>query len=281
MILNDELIHTKVTMARCAPVQRHHDEIIEYLSFKKLTELGVINAFSLKGLNFRNNEYVHEEYKKFLDVLNIKYEYLVRPQARHTDNVITVNKKVNDNSADIYLEYLDGVDGVITDKPNIAIATTSADCLCMIMYDKNKKVLANVHSGWRGTFKKISQKALIKMKEEFDCNPHDILVFLMPAIRQCHFEVDIDVMEECRNIFSYTNRLNEIIKLGRKVDGLQKYNIDNILINKILLENEGVLEENIFDSELCSVCNSDVIHSRRADGENFNIAATIAMRCEK
>lgn len=257
-----------------------HEKEIEYLSFKKLNELGIINAFSLKGLNFKNNEHVHEEYKKLLNVLDIKYEFLVRPLARHTDNVIIVNEKQKKDSADIYLDYLDGVDGVITSKPNIAIATTSADCLCMILYDKNKKVLANVHSGWRGTFKKIAQKALIKMKHEFNCNPQDVLVFFMPAIRQCHFEVDFDVMEECKSIFCYTNRLNEVIKLGRIADGVQKYNIDNILINEIILEEEGILKENIHDSGLCSVCNSDMIHSRRADGENFNIAATIAMRCE-
>ena len=131
--------------------------------------------------------------------------------------------------------------------------------------------------GWRGTFKKISQKGLLKMKERFDCDPKNIYAFFMPAIRQCHFEVDDDVMLECKKIFSYTNRIDEIIKTGRLLNGIQKYNIDNILINEILLEEEGVLKQNIFDSELCTVCNSEKMNSRRADGENFEISTTIVM----
>lgn len=250
---------------------------VEYLSFKKLNELGIKNAFSLKGLNFRNREDIHIDYKKLLNALEIDYKCLVKPLAKHTDNILVIRQKENKDTADINLNYLDGIDALITDKKHMALATTSADCLCIIMYDTEKQVLANVHSGWRGTFKKIGQKTLIKMKQEFGCNPKDILVFFMPAIRQCHFEVDYDVMQECKEIFEYTNRIDEIIKLGRKNEEIQKYNIDNILINRIILEEEGIDENNIYDSGLCTVCNSHIMHSRRADGENFGISTTIAM----
>ena len=40
----------------------------------------------------------------------------------------------------------------------------------------------------------------------------------------------------------------------------------------------GVLEENIFDSGICSVCNSKKVHSRRSDGENFGLGTTIVMK---
>ncbi|MBQ9313470.1 MAG: polyphenol oxidase family protein [Clostridia bacterium] len=264
MVLNSELGQVK-------------KENVEYLYYKKLYELGVINAFSLKGLNFRNREDLHIDYKVLLNALKIEYKCLLKPLAKHTDNILVINKKINENTADINMDYLDGVDGVITNKKNIALATTSADCLCVILYDPIKKVIANVHSGWRGSFQKICKKTILKMKQEFHCCPQDILAFLMPAIRQCHFEVDDDVMLECKKIFEYTGRLDEIIKIGRKIDNVQKYNIDNILINKILLEEEGVLGKNIYDSDLCSVCNSNKMHSRRADGENFGISTTIAM----
>ena len=264
MTLNEDLVLTK-------------KDNIEYLSFKKLNELGVLNAFSLKGLNFKNREEVHIDYKKLLDCMNIDYKCLVKPLAKHTDNVIVIKEKVNKDTADINLDYLNEVDGVITDKKNLALATTSADCLCIVLYDQVKHVIANIHSVWRGTFQKISQKGLVKMKEEFGCNSQDILVFFMPAIRQCHFEVEDDVMSECRKIFSYTDRIDEIIKMGRVLNGVQKYNIDNILINEILLEEEGILKQNIYDSGLCTVCNSDKMNSRRADGEDFEIATTVVM----
>ena len=250
---------------------------VEYLSYQKLNDLGVVNAFTLRGLNFRNKEGLEQEYQKLFDALGVEYRYLVKPLAKHTDNVLIIDQKAKEDTADIHLDYLEGIDGLITAKKNIALATTSADCLCMILYDPVKKVLANVHSGWKGTFQKISQKALIKMEENFHCEPKDVQVFFMPAIRQCHFEVEDDVMLECRKIFEYTQRIEEIIQVGRTVNGIQKYQIDNILINKILLEERGVLAENIYDSEICSVCCSNKVNSKRAQGEEFEIATTIAM----
>lgn len=237
----------------------------------------IVHVFSLKPLNFRNRDLMEEDYKKLFNALDLDYKYLVKPNQAHTDNILLLDKKVNIDTADIKLDYLENVDGIITNQKNVALATTSADCLCVILYDPKNKVIANVHSGWRGTFKKIVKKAAFLMKNKYDCNLNDILVFLMPAIRQCHFEVDEDVMAECKAIFTYTNRIDEIIKLGRKFDNIQKYNIDNVLINKLLLEEEGIPSANIFDSGICSVCSCDVVHSRRADGDSFGLGTTIVM----
>lgn len=264
MILNDNLVI-------------HKKDNIEYLSFKNLEELGVINAFSLKGLSFNNNSEIYSAYQKILKCLDIDYKSLVKLHAKHTDNIIVINEKVNKDTADINLDYLEEVDGLITDKKGIALATTSADCLCVVLFDPVKHIIANIHSGWRGTFQKIAQKGLKMMKEKFGCNPEDILAFFMPAIRACHFEVEDDVMTKCREIFTYTDRIDEIIKIGRVLDGVQKYNIDNILINEILLEEEGILKQNIYDSGICTVCNSDKMNSYRADGKNFDRSTIITM----
>lgn len=252
---------------------------IEFLKFKKLDEHEeILHAFSLKPLNFRNKPGIEDNYRTLLNALNIEYSSLVKITQSHTDNIITISCKKNNNSADINLDYLQDVDGAITDKTGIALATTSADCLCIILYDVKNKVIANVHSGWRGTFKKIVFKAVKEMINEYGSNPKDIEAFLMPAIRKCHFEVDLDVMEICKNTFKYTGDIDKIISKGRNIEGVQKYNIDNILINKLLLKEAGVLENNIFDSGICSVCNSEKVHSRRSDGENFGLGTTIVMK---
>lgn len=253
-------------------------ENIEFLKFKKLAEFeNLVHAFSLKPLNFRNKAGVESEYEKFLKVLDIHSQNLVKPTQRHTANVICLEHKQNQDKMDINLEYLDGVDGIITNQKNIALATTSADCICIIFYDPIKKIIGNVHSGWRGTFQKIATIAVQKMISVYDCNPANILAFMMPGIRKCHFEVDKDVKIECEKIFDYTGKLNEIIEVGRIIDGVQKYNIDCFLINKILLENMGILRENIYDSNICSFCYGEKINSRRFDGENFALGTTIVM----
>ena len=81
------------------------------------------------------------------------------------------------------------------------------------------------------------------------------------------FEVDEDVMSKFQNEFEYTGRITEIIAKGRKVEEKQKYNIDTTLINKLILQEAGLLPENIIDSDICTVCHSDSFHSYRADKE--------------
>ncbi len=125
-----------------------------------------------------------------------------------------------------------------------------------------------MHSGWKGTFKKIALKTVEKMIKDYNSNPEDILCFISPSIRKCHFEVDVDVKEMCEEIFEGYD-LENIVAVGDIKDGKQKYMIDTVLINKEGLLKIGLKEENIIDSNLCSVCHKDEIHSARAEGEGL------------
>ena len=107
----------------------------------------------------------------------------------------------------------------------------------------------------------------IRYLDEFNCDPKDIICCIGPCIQKCHFEVEEDVMNMFKNEFTYTDRINEIIEQGKNIDGKQKYNIDTTLINKIILKEAGLVPENIIDSGICTVCNSDYFHSYRVDRE--------------
>ena len=244
---------------------------IEYIQFKRLLEYGIKHAYTLKGenLNFRSSAPEMEiSYKKVFTALGLDVKTLMKPIQKHTSNVKCIDQLVGK-------EKLENIDGLITDKPNIAITTTNADCILFMFYDPVKKVIANIHSGWRGTFQKISEKCVIKMINYYKCNPKDIICCICPSIRKCHFEVEEDVKTLCENIFKFTERTNEFIEKGNIVDGVQKYMIDTVLINKILLTGIGIRKENIIDSDICSVCNSNKISSYRADGKDFKLATAI------
>ena len=58
--------------------------------------------------------------------------------------------------------------------------------------------------------------------------------------------------------------IDKIIKIGEKQG---KYYIDTVEINKNLMKEIGILEENIIDCEVCSLCNSEIIHSYRKNGK--------------
>ena len=161
------------------------------------------------------------------------------------------------------------------DRKNLALTTTNADCILFFMYDPVKKVIANVHSGCKGTFQKISEKTIVKMITNYNCKAEDILIFINPSIRKCHFEVDEDVKDLCKEIFKFTNKTDEFITKGEIKEEKQKYNIDTVKINKILFQELGIKEENIIDCEICSVCNKEKVHSYRVEGKDFKLATAI------
>lgn len=246
-------------------------EGIEYIQFKKLLEFGIKHAYTLKGknINFRSNSKEEKEsYSKIYEAIGLDVNTLVKPLQNHTSNVKCIDRVWKK-------EDLSNTDGLITDKKGIALTSTNADCILLLFYDPVKKVIANVHSGWKGTFQKIGEKAVIKMITNYKCKPEDIYCFISPSIRKCHFEVDEDVKELCENIFSFTGKTEEFIEKGKVVNNKQKYMLDTVLINRILLTNIGLKNEKIIDCDICSVCNSDKINSYRVEGKDFRLATAI------
>ena len=245
-------------------IQKEHNGT-EYIQFKRLLEFpNLKHCYTLRknGINIQvkngDRKQLINSYKKVSKALNIDWKTIVKPHQTHTDRV-----EVVDGTNEAFSE----VDGLITNKNNIMLCTTSADCTSLIMYDDNKKVAGDIHSGWRGTLQKIGKKAVEKMIKVFGCELSDIICCIGPCIRKCHFEVEQDVMQMFKNEFECTGKINEIIEQGKIIEGVQKYNIDTTLINKIILQEIGLREQNIIDSNLCTVCNSDLFHSYRVDKE--------------
>ena len=257
----------------------------EYLQFRKLLEYNDIisHAYSL-GIdkNYRtaraNKEKLSKEeydnaikdYKTLCDAIGVDYINLVKTNQTHTDNVKIVNNKILKNAPDFNLDEYKETDGLITNKQNIVLSATNADCILLLFFDLVKKVIANVHSGWRGTLKRISVEAVEKMVKEFGCREQDIICCMCPSIRKCHFEVDKDVKDMFEQEYKNTKGINLEEIIEEKIKD-KKWNIDTILINRIILKNAGLKEENIIDSGLCSVCHSDKIHSYRAEKEGYGL----------
>ena len=63
----------------------------------------------------------------------------------------------------------------------------------MVIYDLKKQILANIHSGWKGTLGRIIEEVLNLFQNRFKSNFNDIHVVISPSIRKCHFEVEEDV----------------------------------------------------------------------------------------
>ena len=205
-------------------------------------------------------EDVIRNYKKISDEFGIDYNKIIRPYQTHTDNIKCVNNDVD--SINIFQKEYWEVDGLLTNKKEVILSLGYADCIPLFFYDPVKKVIGNIHSGWKGTLQKIGQKAVYKMIDVYGCNPDDIICCIGPSIRKCHFEVEKDVYTLFYNEFLYTNKIEDIIQDASN----GKYYIDTVLINKIILEEAGLKKENIIDSGICTACNYDIMHSYRVKG---------------
>lgn len=267
---------------------------VQFLQFKKLLKYSekLNHAYSLGlDMDFKVNKKINEEkiplneekikkVEKCLEkicnsysVNNSDYKNVIIPIMDHTDNIKIVYKKLNNEEPDINNKEYQSVDSLITNKKNKILTLTNADCILMFFYDTKNNVIASVHSGWRGTLKRISQKTVKEMQIAFNSKQEDIICAIMPSIRKCHFEVSEDVCTLYKEEFKKEIKENSEI-ISKSIKKKEKWHIDTVLINKIILENMGIKKENILDSNICSVCNSDLIHSYRVEKEELKVNAS-------
>ena len=156
-------------------------------------------------------------------------------------------------------------DAMITDKFNLGLAISTADCTAIFLYDKKRKIIAAVHSGWRGTKKKILQKTLQTLSNAFHSIPENISAYIAPSINQKNYEVGEEVAKHFENKY--------LIPSGKK------YLLDVAKVNYDILINFGVKNYNIQASSLCSFEMKELLHSYRRDGQQSGRAlGIIAMK---
>ena len=156
---NDVVVHRSV-------------EGFEFLQFRKLLELGVKHAYSLKPHFFNTRPGVVsketydkavENYGEFCKVMGFDCDGLVKCNQTHTNCVKVVDKFPGRMS--IEEDEFKDVDGLVTNVKGVSLASCNADCILLLFYDPVKKVIGNVHSGWRGTFAKIAVNGVDAMVE--------------------------------------------------------------------------------------------------------------------
>lgn len=234
------------------------------ISFNRLNENNVVNLYTMKPYNFRkgfvDDKSIDSYYCEIENKMSKKFNKIIKPGQNHTSVVKIVNQ-------DNINEEFNNVDGLITNLKNVALVTSLADCQGILLYDNKNKVIGNIHSGWKGTLNRIIENAINLMISVYNSSPSDIEAYICPSILKCCFEVDEDVknlfMEKFDDI-----EINKLINLGKIKDNKQKYLIDTISINKLIMLNLGLKEENIVLSNICTKCNNNLFHSHRGDGIN-------------
>lgn len=158
-------------------------------------------------------------------------------------------------------------DGLITDKPGIALLVKYADCTPIVLYDPKRKVVAALHSGWRSTVQRISQKAITRMVNEFDCKTEDIYAYLGPSIDRENYEVGREVYEAFE---TFTER--DTFFIPRE----NNYHLSMSDANEALLREAGIQSTHIEVDHL-STFDDARLHSARAEGKEYGLNGLIVM----
>ncbi len=242
-----------------------------FIVIPRLMELGLNHCFTSidMDLGTKTNNSIKNislSLKEAYQAIGIRPSILFSGEQVHSDRVQPV-RNISDGEENAFGRYLPATDGLITSKKNIALISRYADCIPILLYDPIKKVQANIHSGWKGTLKEIAIKGIMIMREQYACNPKDLIIGMGPAIDRDNFEVDQDVMELFKNKFSF---YEEFIR-----ERNNKFLIDLKYIYFRLFKEEGIKEENIIDINL-STYSTNYLHSYRRDKENFGLMGVIS-----
>ena len=214
---------------------------------------------------------VRENYRRFFVAIGARTDKIVMSSQVHETEIRTVTDR--DWKSDIYEKNGYEADGLITDRPGVALVIFSADCLPILFYDPVKKVICAVHAGWRGTVGGIAPKAVEKMVSDYGCRREDILCAIGAGISKCHFETHGEVPAAVRTVLSEEEAAGCITE-----DGNGKYHVDLKAVNAALLKNAGLPGENVTVDPECTYCLHEKYWSHRVtNGERGSQAAVIQL----
>lgn len=185
---------------------------------------------------------VRENREAFFNQLGLSSDNIAFQRQTHSDIISIVDKPGICGESD----------AMITARENIGLVISAADCASIYIYDYQLKVIAAIHSGWRGTKAKIVDKTLKTLFEKFNCKAENLFAYIGPSISQANYEVGKEVAEQFDG--KYLKHINN------------KFYLDVAGANYDMLIDNGIKSSHIQKSALCTYEFNDLLHSYRRDG---------------
>ncbi len=235
--------------------------------FDEIYDTGIAAAGYTSGLC---GEWTSERFSVFAEQLGIDIARITVANQKHTD-VIRVVGEDDAGLGTIKAHGDDHFDAMVTDREGLMLCVHTADCVPVALLDPIKKAVGIAHSGWVGSSKRISGKTVRKMKEEYGCDPENIICCIGPYNHSCCYEVGEDVLDAFRASFIQ----NECDQMFRKKDAEGKYLLDLGRAVSLSLCREGIRKENIHDSGHCTYHTDEFSSWRRTRNKKHQILTYI------
>lgn len=234
--------------------------------------------FTLGNKSDANGEAVERNRRLFLEALEAdtssKTWPLITLKQVHSDVVHSVERAPENPLVG---------DGLLTNKPKLTLAVGTADCLPVLIADPVQKAVGAFHAGWRGTLARIVEKGVGQMRHRFKSNPGDLQAAIGPGIHACCYAVGNELKEKFEAQFSYARELFSevfdsdpvrerypLLFMTARAPGHSnlgpRLHLDLVEANRRQLVEAGLRPENIWASDLCTACRTDLLFSYRAEG---------------
>ena len=188
---------------------------------------------------------------------------LVEPRQVHGDHVTLVDDASPEALDRARAEARAGADAVVCTVPGVPVLLCFADCVPVVLAAPG--AFAVVHSGWRGTYARISAKALRVLCEAAGCAPADVSVYIGPHIEGEDYEVSSELLDRFVAEFGTIVNVREM---------LRHLSLTNAIVST--LADAGVKPCQIVDARVSTASHVDRFFSYRAEGGTCGRHAAIA-----
>lgn len=151
-------------------------------------------------------------------------------------------------------------DSLITAKRGILLGVMTADCLPVLLIDRQSRVVAAVHAGWRGILAGVVPRTIRAMEMNYGVKPADLLVLLGPCIGRCCYQVGGELIEKFVAEAPFT------VDRTWYEECVGDYYLDLLRLQVLQLQDCGVLAPAIKMANLCTACGSFFFSHRRERG---------------
>ena len=150
-------------------------------------------------------------------------------------------------------------DAILTDCVGVTLFMRFADCVPILLYDPQRRVVGLAHAGWMGTVKRTTRAAVVAMQEKYHSRPGDILAAIGPSIGMHHYEVGPEVVEQVRDTFGVDANTLLVSPNGNK----DRVQFDLWEANRLILEQCGVRQVEV--AGVCTACQTQDWYSHRGE----------------
>jgi len=230
------------------------------------TRIGGVSPVPWDTLNLASTvgdtrESIIENRHRIFKVFNREVESIFDVWQVHSDTIID-----SDKPRPLTADHKKA-DAIITSNPDVTLFMRFADCVPVMLFDPDVRVISIVHAGWKGTINKILTKTVLHLQTHYGAK--SIMAGIGPAIGPCHYQVGTDVLQLTKSAFP--DCYEELIINGDHLD-LWK-------ANAVQLYSCGV--SNVEISKICTACDTSNWFSHRAEkGKTGRFGAILHLPAE-